>query len=571
MSCEATRGQLTKKAVPPAVVAVPGARVRLSGSLSILLLADTTRPRMRSPAWLLPLLLALLESCAAFTPYTPTPGWKYHLEAVRTGPGSEWPNCRARFLSFPGSCDSVDLWDGAGENQQFELELLEQNRSSANGTDVPRPNATSVDGVRRIGLYRVKLACGAYLGYSTECDDTSLSVLTDPSGEGVVWGLRQGGDGESFEWSFEAEARTLAGCPAAILSAPEDCGAAPESVALVGSLAPRWLLQVAAGPASVAEGALEHVTNTDTPCADPFVWTPANAELFWLVCSHGRLPFSAVPALSREAVFSTLGNALPPGTLPPWASGNERWAPETGATADGAASVLFFSDRQTVGPRRVGWSWAVAGPGVGAWSTHAPVAMDLGESPAGEIDQHFFRDDDGRTYFLWKTDDNDLGDLTTRLWAQEILLGNESVEMVGEPVMVMDSDGLWWVDSWVPDGTLIEGPQVVKHEGLYYLFFASGRFCEDSYMEGVGRSSSIFGPYEKMAVPLLSTGIVGFSPSPSSGDNTKLIGPGHASFVEDAQGQLWAVYHASHGNNCNRYGFIDAVRWGADGWPRIEF
>ena len=78
----------------------------------------------------------------------------------------------------------------------------------------------------------------------------------------------------------------------------------------------------------------------------------------------------------------------------------------------------------------------------------------------------------------------------TRLWAQEMEFGELSVTMLGEPTMVMDSEGLWWVDSWIEGGSLIEGPQVIKREGVYYLFFASGRYCEEDYAEGVGRSQS---------------------------------------------------------------------------------
>ena len=99
--------------------------------------------------------------------------------------------------------------------------------------------------------------------------------------------------------------------------------------------------------------------------------------------------------------------------------------------------MLFFSDRQAVGPRRVGWSWATDAPAPLAWDKHAPTALDLGESPAGEIDQHFFRDpDDGRTYLLWKTDDNSPAGgsaLVTRLWAQEIALGEVTVRPERNP------------------------------------------------------------------------------------------------------------------------------------------
>lgn len=78
----------------------------------------------------------------------------------------------------------------------------------------------------------------------------------------------------------------------------------------------------------------------------------------------------------------------------------------------------------------------------------------------------------------------------------------------------MDSTGLWWVDSWVSGGSLVEGPEIVKRGSWYYLFFAAGKFCQDTYTEGVARSTSIWGPYEKLGVPILSNGIVGFGINP---------------------------------------------------------
>ena len=53
------------------------------------------------------------------TPYAPTVGWTYAIEAIRSSP---WPACPYRFLSFPDACDSVDLWRGAGVNQFWTME-----------------------------------------------------------------------------------------------------------------------------------------------------------------------------------------------------------------------------------------------------------------------------------------------------------------------------------------------------------------------------------------------------------------------------------------------------------------
>ena len=112
--------------------------------------------------------------------------------------------------------------------------------------------------------------------------------------------------------------------------------------------------------------------------------------------------------------------------------------------------------------------------------------MDLGQSKAGEIDQHIFRDVNGSTYIIWKTDDNSLrppAGLLTRIWAQEIVIDATSgtVRQLGSPRKIMDSTGLWWVDSWVSGGSLVEGPEIVQTNGYYYLFFAAGKYCQTSY------------------------------------------------------------------------------------------
>jgi hypothetical protein len=68
-------------------------------------------------------------------------------------------------------------------------------------------------------------------------------------------------------------------------------------------------------------------------------------------------------------------------------------------------------------------------------------------------------------------------------------------------VMVMDSKGLH-VNVFVVGGQLDRskaaasskgGPQVIKREGVYFLCFASGRYCEEDYYNprgSAGRSLS---------------------------------------------------------------------------------
>ena len=186
----------------------------------------------------------------------------------------------------------------------------------------------------------------------------------------------------------------------------------------------------------------------------------------------------------------------------------------------------------------------------------------------------------------------------TRLWAQRVEVAPNNVTLLGRRRQLLNSSGLWWAPSFVAGGSLIEGPEMLRR-GKYYcapckgartpepqlglapdvplthlslrrrigtdLFFAAGRFCTASYAEGVARATSVWGPFETLGVPLLATGLAGYS------GGAKITGPGHASYVADAQGRHFAVYHASRGDNCQRFPFVSRMRFTSDGWPYIDW
>ena len=235
-------------------------------------------------------------------------------------------------------------------------------------------------------------------------------------------------------------------------------------------------------------------------------------------------------------------------------------------------SYLLFSDTQQDGVHRIGWSKSSSGVHTAAWDVYAGDYLGLSGSSGGEIDQNVFYDPDtGKSFLLWKSDDNNVGDTVTRIWMSEISVTADGISVVSSPEVILDSTGLWWIDSWIDNGSLIEGPELIKPEGssFYYLFFASGKYCQDSYAEGVARSQNLWGPYEKMGVPLLSTGAVGNGMANSNTD--KLIGPGHGSLQNDlATGELYMMWHASVGHNCDRYPFTTRILFGEDEWPYAE-
>lgn len=350
----------------------------------------------------------------------------------------------------------------------------------------------------------------------------------------------------------------------------------PDSVSFSDALGPEQRFRIY--PVS-SVNLVVHTSGTSFVCPDPFAWLPQqlnNASNFLIMCTGGGIKMGATSLSelsSTPLVFNYEGDAMG-GTPTAWAqitAGDSRWAPENYATPDGKFNYLFFSDEQSSdGKHRVGYVVSSTGANVGAYTSYSPSFLDLGMQPGGEIDSTVFQDVDGRTYLLWKSDDNSVGRTTTRIWMQETVFSNGSLNLLDSPKVVMDSTGLWWIDSWIEGGSLVESPELIKQGDYYYLFFAAGKFCQDTYVEGVARSRSLWGPYEKLGSPVLSNGIVGYGKqSNGSGSAQQLVGPGHASLVY-VKPNWKMIWHASIDENCNRYSFVSDLVFGDDGWPYVN-
>jgi len=346
-------------------------------------------------------------------------------------------------------------------------------------------------------------------------------------------------------------------------------------------------------------------TVANFPCADPYAWYNKAKSEYQLICTFGGLGLGMSKSL-ENAYFNHLGDALgvdpkhPPGT---WVTNDaiEHWAPEV--VQVGNVSYIFFSNtvpNSSPSKHQLGWSASIKGVNTQQFTYYSEGFMYLGDTAGGEIDSTVFVDPlTQRSYFIWKSDDNNAGSTSTRIWIQEIVLSEDmdkpGYKMTSAAEVILDSTGLWWVDSWVPGGSLIEAPELVYENGYYYLFFAAGKFCEYSYSEGVARSKNLFGPYEKHPLPLLSSGLIGYSTSSlnkplrtvaanfsdmatsvmsGTGDGlVKLLGPGHATYLRDARGDLFAIYHASTGAGgaCVRYPFVNKILYTEDLWPYVSF
>lgn len=84
---------------------------------------------------------------------------------------------------------------------------------------------------------------------------------------------------------------------------------------------------------------------------------------------------------------------------------------------------------------------------------------------------------------------------------------------------------------------VIEGPTVIKHNGLYYLIYSANNFISPGYAVGYATSSNVNGPWQKYTGnPILSK------------KNTGQPGPGHGDIFFDKNNNMYYVFHTHNSN-----------------------
>jgi alpha-N-arabinofuranosidase len=193
-------------------------------------------------------------------------------------------------------------------------------------------------------------------------------------------------------------------------------------------------------------------------------------------------------------------------------------------------------------------------PGLGNFLVHATDPRGPWSEPVmiaqRGIDPSLFFDSDGRCFFT----------SNGTFWAP--VRGAYQCEinpLTGE--QLTPSRFLWAGTG----GAYPEAPHLFKRGEFYYLMLAEGGTSE-CHMVTVARSRDPYGPFEPCPHnPILT--------------HRSLMGPvqatGHADFVEDADGNWWAVFlgyryseYAFH--PLGRETFLAPVTWTADHWPLIN-
>ncbi len=158
---------------------------------------------------------------------------------------------------------------------------------------------------------------------------------------------------------------------------------------------------------------------------------------------------------------------------------------------------------------------------------------------AQPIDAHLFKDDDGTVYLYYGG------------WGHcNVAVMNEAMDG-----FVPYDDGELFHEITPPD--YVEGPCMLKKDGVYYFMWSVGGWGNDSYGVCYGRAETPFGPFPKEA-QILKT------------DYAVAKGPGHHGFLRDeADPAVWyIVYHRRPltETDCNsRQVCIDRMEFAPDG------
>ncbi|MCT8137095.1 glycoside hydrolase family 43 protein [Anaerobacillus sp. CMMVII] len=190
----------------------------------------------------------------------------------------------------------------------------------------------------------------------------------------------------------------------------------------------------------------------------------------------------------------------------------------------------------------IGNFYVTAKDPTGPWSD--PIKI-----PYGNIDPSLMFDEDGKVYVTAQNGEAD----NSHVIQYEIDI--KTGQALTEPVAVFWGDGGEWT----------EGPHLYKINGMYYILSACGGTGYE-HRAIIARSSAPYGPYELYDQPILTHNQLPEHP---------IHNLGHADFVEDLNGNWWAVFLGVRPVNgeysvLGRETFLAPITWTEDDWPTID-
>lgn len=246
---------------------------------------------------------------------------------------------------------------------------------------------------------------------------------------------------------------------------------------------------------------------------------------------------------SRDLVHWTPGpDALP--ELGSWANAGNTWAPEVIQIGD-EFHMYYVARAEKQGVQCIGHAVSATPGGPYRDDNAAPLVCQ--DSIGGSIDPNPFRDRDGRLYLIWKNDGNCCG-APVHLWSQQ--LSADGSALVGTPRQLMANTKAW-------QGNLVEAPEMVLHDGKYFLFYSANSYADERYAMGYAICDSPLGPcVDKSDRPLVRSSSVA-------------TGPGHCYVVQTPAGEWWLLFHAWSPDAVGslepgRQLWLEPLRWDGD-------
>ncbi len=149
----------------------------------------------------------------------------------------------------------------------------------------------------------------------------------------------------------------------------------------------------------------------------------------------------------------------------------------------------------------------------------------------GNIDPFIFKDDDGK-YYLYHVRFNN----GNYIWVAEFDIENATIDK-STLQQCLDCTETWEnTPNYISD-PIMEGPTVLKLDGVYYLFYSANHYLNIDYAVGYATAASPTGPWTKYeGNPIISRETVGEN------------GSGHGDIFVGKDGQYYYVYHVHNSN-----------------------
>ncbi|MCU1676912.1 MAG: hypothetical protein JWM93_1670 [Frankiales bacterium] len=228
------------------------------------------------------------------------------------------------------------------------------------------------------------------------------------------------------------------------------------------------------------------------------------------------------------------------------------WAPEV--TAVDGGYVLYYTARDSLAPRQcigVSFSTSPYGPflPVGTDPLVCPDGARGTTDLGGAIDASTY-EENGQLYLLWKADGNCCAGMRAIIFIQP--LSADGRTLTGPPVELLTTTLPY-------EGRVVEAPQLLKHDGTYYLFFSANDFYGGAYRTSYATSTSLLGPYTPSDTELMTTDLF-------HGD---VIGPGGQNIITNPDGSMSIVFHGWDPTYSYRAMYVSDLLWTADGVPYV--